>query len=97
MRSSATVAMLLIFALCALVPLAFASPPDPLWVGGLFDGGDTDDVIVAATSAEGAADGPTLARAAPYLALAGAVPAPSSADPVLSSLSVRRGRAPPAS
>jgi hypothetical protein len=28
-----------------LVPLAFASPPDPSWIAGVYDGGDSDDVV----------------------------------------------------
>ena len=33
------------------LPLAAASPPDPLWIRGVYDGADSDDAIVAATSA----------------------------------------------
>ena len=40
-------------AMLALVPLAHASPPDPVWLAGIYDGADSDDVIVAATSLEG--------------------------------------------
>ena len=36
----------------ALVPLAHASPPDPVWIAGIYDAGDSDDVILAATSLE---------------------------------------------
>ena len=39
-------------AMLALVPLAHASPPDPVWLAGIYDAGDSDDVIVAATSLE---------------------------------------------
>ena len=37
-------------AMLALVPLAPASPPDPVWLAGIYDAGDSDDVILAATS-----------------------------------------------
>jgi hypothetical protein len=97
MRWSAPVALLLLFALCALAPLAFASPPDPLWIGGLFDGGDSDDVVVAAMSTEAAADGPSLAPDGTVLSPVGDAPAVSSVDPARSSPPVRRGRSPPAS
>jgi len=33
-----------------LTTLAFASPPDPTWVGGFWDVGDFDDVVIAAMS-----------------------------------------------
>ena len=29
----------------SLVPLAYASPPDPLWVPGIYDAADYDDVV----------------------------------------------------
>ena len=41
-----------LFALLALVPLAHASPPDPVWLAGIYDAGDLDDLILAATSLE---------------------------------------------
>lgn len=40
------VLLLLLLLLAALSPLAYASPPDPSWVRGLFDGADYDDVVV---------------------------------------------------
>jgi len=43
-------------ALVALTPLAYASPPDPVWISGFFDDGDHDDVVVLVTSAGGAID-----------------------------------------
>src|SRR5215831_6170836 len=37
---------LLIVATLVLLPLiAFAGPPDPLWIGGIYDGGDGDDIV----------------------------------------------------
>jgi hypothetical protein len=54
------VAMLVAGTLVALVPLAHASPPDPTWISGLYDGADHDDAVLAVT--EGVAfpanDGP---------------------------------------
>ena len=41
--------MLLVLLLCTLTPLAFADPPDPLWIGGLWDDDDFDDVIYIVT------------------------------------------------
>jgi len=42
--------LLVISALVALLPLAHASPPDQTWIGGWYDDGDHDDVVVLATS-----------------------------------------------
>jgi len=37
----------------ALVPLAEASPPDPLWVGGMYNGADLEEVVAAVSAAIG--------------------------------------------
>lgn len=89
------VAVVLLFPLILLAPLALASPPDPIWIQGVFDAGDSDDAILAATGTEGATDGALLPEVA-VLVVVGAIPrsgrpsAPSSGHPVC------RGRAPPA-
>jgi hypothetical protein len=60
---------LMIFILLAtvavLTPLAYASPPDPLWIPGIYDDDDQDDVIVAVTNADGSVDGPSVGTVAP--------------------------------
>ena len=45
------VKMLLLAALVGLTPLAYASPPDPTYISGLWDNGDYDDVVVLTASA----------------------------------------------
>jgi hypothetical protein len=47
-------ALLIITAVVVLTPLAYATPPDPSWIRGLYDGGDFDDVVVFVTSGVGA-------------------------------------------
>jgi hypothetical protein len=92
-----TLALLLLLPVAALTPLAYASPPDPSWIRGIYDDADYDDVVVMITSAA-AATAPVLLldlRQAPPLV----GPAPQLADdpvptPALSSL---QSRAPPAS
>jgi len=39
--------------LLALVPLAYASPPDPTWLAGFYDDADYDDAVVAVVAASG--------------------------------------------
>jgi len=51
-----SVAVLVIGVLLSLGALAHASPPDPDWLGGLWDNGDYDDVILLVTSGVGVAD-----------------------------------------
>src|SRR5262245_4712010 len=36
--------------MAGLPGLAYASPPDPSWIKGIYDGADCDDVVVLATS-----------------------------------------------
>ena len=89
------VTLLLLVALSLLGPLSQASPPDPIWIGGLFDGGDTDDVVVAATSAEGATEGMAPLTGAAVLLAAGPVPLPVSIACPSAAAPVFQGRAPP--
>ena len=44
-------ALLLLLGLSGLTPLAYASPPDPSWIRGIYDDADYDDVVVLITSA----------------------------------------------
>ena len=44
--------LVVIFALVGLVPAAYVSQPDPLWIAGIYDGADGDDAIQTATSLE---------------------------------------------
>jgi hypothetical protein len=46
----------LLVVLSAILPLAYASPPDPSWVKGIYDGADFDDVVVFITSGAGAVE-----------------------------------------
>ena len=87
--------VLLLIGLIAVAPLALASPPDPLWVGGLFDADDGDDVVLAVTSADGATDGATLDAVKVLWPVLGAVPPAGPIDRARSALPVFHGRAPP--
>ena len=50
------VALLLVGVLLSLGAMAHASPPDPDWLGGLWDNGDYDDIILLVTSGVGVTD-----------------------------------------
>src|SRR5215471_14699295 len=47
----------IVMALFLLPAIAFASPPDPSWIAGIYDGADSDDVVtlVYETAGVGAA------------------------------------------
>jgi len=56
MRRGVRTFLPIVVALILLPPIAFASPPDPLWIAGIYDGADGDDIVTivyetAATSA----------------------------------------------
>lgn len=53
----AFVVSFLLAVLALLVPLADASPPDPTYLGGIWDDGDYDDVVIVATSSSAVTDG----------------------------------------
>jgi hypothetical protein len=84
-------------ALVVLTPLAYASPPDPVWVEGFFDDDDHDDVVVVVTSAGAALDQFPLDHE--WTAPAPADPVSQREEPSAQSrtLSGSTPRAPPAS
>ena len=48
-----SLALLIVGVMTALAVLAHASPPDPDWIGGFWDNGDYDDIILLVTSGDG--------------------------------------------
>jgi len=44
------VTAVLLSTVATLVPLAYAAPPDPTWIGGFWDDADHDDVVSFITS-----------------------------------------------
>ena len=49
MRVRSLIALVVLGLVVCLRPMAFASPPDQSWLGGLFDDADYDDVILMLT------------------------------------------------
>jgi hypothetical protein len=47
-RGRAYVLISLFFVLLPLVPLAHACPTDPVWIAGIYDAGDFDEIVCAA-------------------------------------------------
>ena len=50
MKRFSWMAWILLLLIVALAPMAWASPPDPTWVMGLYDNADFDDVVTYLTS-----------------------------------------------
>ena len=85
----------LVVALLTLGAVAYASPPDPTWVAGLWDNGDHDDVVMLVTSMAAAAD----ANLVPDVVQVPAVASVATLEPEsisLETFSPNASRAPPA-
>jgi hypothetical protein len=85
-----------VLAIVLLMPLAHASPPDPSWVGGLYDGDDFDDVVVMLTGCSGIIHPFPLGEVRPILAVAGAVFQAGPWFAPTAALSTSPARGPPA-
>jgi len=89
----------LAFSLCVLISslsvLAYASPPDPSWVRGVYDDADFDDVVCLILANTGLVDDSAPVEGRPDFVLirAGVPPDDLSVAPV--SLSSVQPRAPP--
>lgn len=78
----------------ALPAMAHASPPDPIWIEGVYDDGDQDDLLALAAWATGASGAPLDADITLF-PVEGLSPVYDRA-PAVSALSPVRSRAPPA-
>ena len=94
-RHEGTVVLLIVLAVASLAALGHASPPDPTWLGGVWDGADYDDVVIIATSAVAVDDGVRLETASPRWIVLGPVDAGRSPDRRSAEVAIARDRAPP--
>jgi hypothetical protein len=78
----------------AVMPLASAYVPDPIWIAGIWDGGDADGLVAVLSGADGLTDREALTpvRAAPRPAESPQMP---SARVVLNVVFLPDNRAPP--
>jgi hypothetical protein len=82
----------------AAVPaLAYASSPDPLWIQGIYDDADHDDVVALATSGTGNVAPVGSADLQPIPPLIGNLPDSDEIAPVTRPASALHPRAPPTS
>jgi len=89
-------ALLLLLAVGGLTPLAYASPPDPAWIRGIYDDADYDDVVDLVTSAAAAAAPVLLVDLRQTPPLLGPAPQLAGGPVPTCSLSPLQSRAPPA-
>ena len=90
----AAVALLLMGPLFGLTPLAQATPQDPTWIAGIYDGADYDDVVLLITTDGGVAPS-VLPRVFQGVVVA-AMPPPAVALISTAPPSPLQSRAPPA-
>jgi len=76
MKRSPWIAWILVALVIALAPIAWASPPDPTWISGVYDGADFDDVVTYLTSGSVAIPALPLVDVVPAFALTPVLPAP---------------------
>ena len=100
MRRSGVGPASLTFSLCVLIStlsvLAYASPPDPSWVRGLYDDADFDDVVCLIIANAGLVDDAAVVEGRPAFVLIGAEVPPDDRSVAPFSSSSSQPRAPPA-
>jgi hypothetical protein len=89
--------VLLLVVLGGLTPLAYATPPDPSWVRGLWDGADFDDIVLLITSDSGVVEDGSLAGLFPVLACRASLIESGRSVVSAASVSSSEPRAPPTS
>jgi len=89
------VLLMVLTGICALVPLAYASPPDPAWIGGIYDDADFDDVVVAVTGAHFLLGSALPVSCEVFLVVVGSIPPEMASGTVAAPPSAARTRAPP--
>lgn len=89
------VALFLLFLSAIFTPLAYADLPDQTWLGGLWDGGDDDDVILQLESTGATVDTFAVCSADPVLVVLRFAAATHDADVVPPAVSANQTRAPP--
>jgi hypothetical protein len=92
-HSHSPVVLILLLSLLALVPMAGACPPDPIWIEGMYDGADHDDAVEMASSLAGVVELCLIVERSLSM-LPGRLSAEAS-DVVTGCFAARRGRSPP--
>jgi hypothetical protein len=93
--SPIVLALVLVALMLTLTPLAYADPPDPNWIAGLWDDGDFDDVVGYIISATGLVYTPVACELRP-VALPGVLkPSAFQAAAVSTPRTASSPRAPP--
>jgi len=95
MKRSRWIAWVLTALVIALAPIAWASPPDPTWISGVYDGADFDDVVTYLTSGSVAIPALPVVDVVPAFDRTPVLPAPYEKLELSLLLSSQSPRAPP--
>jgi hypothetical protein len=95
MKRSCWIPWILVALVVALAPIAWASPPDPTWIKGVYDDADFDDVVTYLTSVLAAVFTFSVVDVIPAFAHVPILPAPNEEPELLLLLSSHAPRAPP--
>jgi hypothetical protein len=93
-RSWCVLVLALSSCIVALIPLAHASPVDPLWIAGIYDAADSDEVVVLAASLESLVEETPLV-VTPVSMVADGIVSQNAAMAASPTLDASRPRAPP--
>jgi hypothetical protein len=66
-------AVLLLSVVVALPPIAHAAPTDPVWIAGLYDDNDYDDVVLFIIGAVGAVESGVVSPVSPAIICLGLI------------------------
>ena len=97
MKLRSSLLLVLVCVLVSVTPLAYTSPPDPSWIGGIYDDGDFDDVVVFIVSAAALGEPVVPANARPAPIVMGCAPQTSKIPIARPAFSSNPVRAPPVS
>lgn len=91
----AFLAILLLGVVLALPPMAHAAPTDPVWISGLYDDNDYDDVVLFTIAAVSAVDSRVVDPVGPVVVCLGLITSHKSASVPIEPLPSFSTRAPP--
>ena len=94
MRRAFSIYLPIAFTLVLLPAIAFASPPDPSWVRGIYDDADFDDVVCLIIANPGLVDDVASVEGRPDFVLMGAKVLPDDRSVALFSVSASLPQAP---
>ncbi len=87
--------LVLLGSLVGPTTLAHASSPDPIWIGGMYDAADYDDVVVAVTFLVSAQEPAPLGFVKPFQEVVGLTPLGDATGATAAALQAFQIRAPP--